>query len=72
MLKKTTGAFDGALTDDWQTASQISEEMPTAGGQLWYKYVKGKHNVFANVIVNNCNYVRDERFASFLSTFDEF
>ena len=52
-----------------QTAIRISEEMPIAGGQLWYEYVKSKQNVFENVIVNNCSYVRD---ASLLSTFDEF
>jgi len=42
------------------------------GGQLCYEYVEGKHNVFEHVIVNNCIYVRDEKCASFLSTFDEF
>ena len=55
-----------------QTAIRIFEEMPTADGQLWYEYVKGKHNVSENVIVNNCIYVRDEPIVSFLSTFDEF
>jgi len=55
-----------------QTTIRISEEMPIAGGQLWYEYVKGKLNVFEDVIVNNCFYVRYEQFASFLSTFDEF
>jgi len=60
-----------------QTAIRLSEEMPTADGQLWYEYVKGKHNVFENVIVNNCIYVynyiyvRDEKIASLSSTFDE-
>ena len=44
-----------------QTVFRISEEMPTAGGQLLHEYVKCKHNVFENVIVNNCIYAWDEQ-----------
>jgi len=34
-----------------RTAIRISEAMPTAGGQLWYEHVKGKHSIFEDVIV---------------------
>ena len=51
-----------------QTVFRISEEMPTAGGQLLHEYVKCKHNVFEN----NRIYAWDEQLASLLSTFDEF
>ena len=44
-----------------QTVFRISEEMPTAEGQLLHEYVKCKHNVFENVIVNNCIYAWDEQ-----------
>jgi len=37
----------------------------------YYMNVKGRLNVLENVIVNNCIYVRDEIFNSFVSTFDE-